>query len=243
MNASFGKFVRSRAVGLLLRLMREKRDAIVIAAAGNEDTLTMEYPAAFSDAIAVAAVDSATPQRSFSNFGRWVDISAPGALLISAIPGGSSAPSPARRWPRPSSPARRSDAGALSDDEFRRAAALFLDGADPHFYERDFEDGFNFYNYYPQIPQEEVRQPLLGLGVINAEASINKTPTVGLPVFSALDRVKPGCSPVGGATDASGALALLLAALALPFLARRSGCFASLSMTRTATLKARGYAE
>lgn len=38
-NASFGKFVRSRTVGLMIRLMREKRGALVIGAAGNEDLI------------------------------------------------------------------------------------------------------------------------------------------------------------------------------------------------------------
>src|SRR5690606_19612806 len=77
-NASFGKFVRSRSVGLLVRLMKEKNSTLLVGAAGNEDTLTMEYPAAFGDAIAVAAVDTKLNKVNFSNFGRWVDIAAPG---------------------------------------------------------------------------------------------------------------------------------------------------------------------
>src|SRR5690606_6902827 len=83
----FGKFVRSRSVGLLLRVLKEKKSALVIGAAGNEDSMAQEYPAAFSDAIAVSAVDEDLRKVAFSNFGRWVDIAAPGSNIISTLPG------------------------------------------------------------------------------------------------------------------------------------------------------------
>lgn len=197
-NASFGKFARSRTVGLLIRLMKNNRQAIVVAAAGNEDTMTMEYPAAFSDAIAVSAVDQQSRKESFSNFGRWVDISAPGSDLISTIPGGGVA---AKSGTSMAAPLVAGVAGLMlarypqiNYNDLRKA---LLEGADPSLYRSDWAEGFNYQNYYPKIPDENLRQPLIGLGIINAEAALNKQSSTGLPVYSALDRVRPGCSTIG----------------------------------------------
>jgi subtilisin family serine protease len=61
---------------------------LVVAAAGNENTNTPTYPAAFTNAFAVASTDQ-NDQRSVwnssaaSNYGSWVDISAPGSMIYS----------------------------------------------------------------------------------------------------------------------------------------------------------------
>jgi subtilisin family serine protease len=57
------------------------KGALVVAAAGNEGTTTLQYPAAYSDVLAVGASDtrrSTTARASFSSYGNWVDVSAPG---------------------------------------------------------------------------------------------------------------------------------------------------------------------
>ena len=51
---------------------------LVIFAAGNEHSITPHYPAAYSGAIAVAATDHNNRKTSYSNYGDWIDISAPG---------------------------------------------------------------------------------------------------------------------------------------------------------------------
>ncbi|WP_097458551.1 S8 family serine peptidase [Mangrovitalea sediminis] len=51
---------------------------VVVAAAGNEATSTPTYPAAFSNVIAVGAVDGGKNLASYSNYGSWVDLVAPG---------------------------------------------------------------------------------------------------------------------------------------------------------------------
>lgn len=51
---------------------------VVVAAAGNEATNTPTYPAAFSNVIAVGAVDGGKNLASYSNYGSWVDLVAPG---------------------------------------------------------------------------------------------------------------------------------------------------------------------
>lgn len=65
-----------------------RHGAIVVSAAGNEDTSTPSYPAAYSRAMAVAATTPTDHRAGFSNFGDWVDIAAPGAHIISTYPGG-----------------------------------------------------------------------------------------------------------------------------------------------------------
>lgn len=61
---------------------------VVVAAAGNESTddFTFSYPAAYSDVVAVAATDRTDQVASFSNYGSWVDIAAPGDEIRSTIP-------------------------------------------------------------------------------------------------------------------------------------------------------------
>ncbi|WP_372986212.1 S8 family serine peptidase [Marinobacter sp.] len=54
------------------------RGAIYVAAAGNAASSTPSYPAAFDNVFAVSAVDGAGVLSSYSNFGLWVDLAAPG---------------------------------------------------------------------------------------------------------------------------------------------------------------------
>jgi serine protease len=51
---------------------------VVVAAAGNESTSQQSLPAACNNVIAVSALDSRGLQASYTNFGSWVDVSAPG---------------------------------------------------------------------------------------------------------------------------------------------------------------------
>ncbi|MFO7530808.1 MAG: S8 family serine peptidase [Marinobacter sp.] len=55
-----------------------ERGAIYVAAAGNSASSTPSYPAAFDNVFAVSAVDGAGVLSSYSNFGSWVDLAAPG---------------------------------------------------------------------------------------------------------------------------------------------------------------------
>ncbi|HEG43941.1 MAG TPA: hypothetical protein ENH94_07835, partial [Phycisphaerales bacterium] len=56
---------------------------VVIASAGNDDTNTAPYPADYNHVISVAATDSNDDKASFSNYGDWVDIAAPGVDILS----------------------------------------------------------------------------------------------------------------------------------------------------------------
>lgn len=63
---------------------------LVVAAAGNDNTSDPvtggAYPAAYDNAVAVAATDDDDLRAGFSNYGSWVDIAAPGVGIYSTIP-------------------------------------------------------------------------------------------------------------------------------------------------------------
>ncbi|MGQ9791542.1 MAG: S8 family serine peptidase [Armatimonadota bacterium] len=64
------------------------RGCLVVAAAGNFDEPFPIYPAGYDKAVAVAATTSADRKASFSNFGSWVDVSAPGVNIYATTLGG-----------------------------------------------------------------------------------------------------------------------------------------------------------
>lgn len=55
-------------------------------AAGNSNTSTFSYPAAYTNCFAVASTTSSDARSSFSNYGTWVDIAAPGSAIYSTYP-------------------------------------------------------------------------------------------------------------------------------------------------------------
>jgi thermitase len=61
-------------------------NVLVVAAAGNDNKEEKYYPAAYDHVIAVAATDKEDKKASFSNYGTWVDISAPGVSILSTMP-------------------------------------------------------------------------------------------------------------------------------------------------------------
>jgi len=63
-----------------------QKGIVIVAAAGNENTDTQLYPAAYPEVIGVGATDSSDKKAYFSNYGDWVDVSAPGLGINSTIP-------------------------------------------------------------------------------------------------------------------------------------------------------------
>jgi subtilisin family serine protease len=68
---------RARAAGVL-----------VVTAAGNEGWATLEYPAAYPDAISVGALGADGRLADYSNHGSWVKLAAPACLTTTQIGGG-----------------------------------------------------------------------------------------------------------------------------------------------------------
>ncbi|CUU02040.1 thermitase [Armatimonadetes bacterium GBS] len=56
---------------------------LIVAAAGNSGSSPPQYPAYYTTCIAVAATDSSDRLASFSQYGSWVDIAAPGVSILS----------------------------------------------------------------------------------------------------------------------------------------------------------------
>lgn len=61
------------------------KGVIVVAAAGNGGASTPSYPAYYSNVIAVAATDSSDRLTSWSQYGDWVDVAAPGSSIYSTL--------------------------------------------------------------------------------------------------------------------------------------------------------------
>lgn len=61
------------------------KGSLVVAAAGNSSTSSPSYPAAYYPTLAVAATDNSDLLASFSNFGSWVEIAAPGESIYSTM--------------------------------------------------------------------------------------------------------------------------------------------------------------
>lgn len=57
-----------------------------VAAAGNDNTSQVFYPAGYNYVISVASTTGSDSKSSFSNYGSWIDIAAPGSGIYSTIP-------------------------------------------------------------------------------------------------------------------------------------------------------------
>ncbi len=60
---------------------------VLVAAAGNSNLDRKSYPAGYDSVIAVAATNQTDSKASFSNWGSWVDIAAPGVDIYSTFEG------------------------------------------------------------------------------------------------------------------------------------------------------------
>lgn len=58
---------------------------LLVASAGNDATNERMYPAAYDEVIAVTATDKSDNPASFSNYGDWVELSAPGVSIYSTL--------------------------------------------------------------------------------------------------------------------------------------------------------------
>ncbi len=59
---------------------------VIIAAAGNSASNTKSYPAAYDEVIGVTATDQFDAPASFTSFGDWVEVAAPGVNVYSTLP-------------------------------------------------------------------------------------------------------------------------------------------------------------
>lgn len=58
---------------------------LLVAAAGNDNTSVLNYPAAYDSVVSVAAVDQNKQKASFSNYGSTIELAAPGVGVLSTV--------------------------------------------------------------------------------------------------------------------------------------------------------------
>jgi subtilisin family serine protease len=128
---------------------------LCVAGAGNDGLDTKAYPAACDNVLAVGATDENNARASWSNYGSWVDVAAPGAAVWSSIP---------QNYPL---------------DEINQIIYLLFfgwDGADPYMY----GDGTSFSSplvagvcglvraHNPSLTPQEVMGQIIGTGDVVA---------------------------------------------------------------------------
>jgi len=86
-NMSFGTMEKSKVLKDAIEYAN-KQGVTLVASAGNDNTETEQYPASYDKVIAVAATNLWDMKTSFSNYGKPVDVSAPGASIIAPYPQG-----------------------------------------------------------------------------------------------------------------------------------------------------------
>ena len=64
---------------------RNVQDAVVLFAAGNDGSSSPHYPGANEGALCVGATNASDTRASFSNYGSWVDLCAPGTGIWSCV--------------------------------------------------------------------------------------------------------------------------------------------------------------
>lgn len=77
----------SQTLGLAAAYAASK-GVLLVAAAGNSGVSTPMYPAALPEVVSVAATDQADQRYSWSNFGPWVQVAAPGCNIAPLRGGG-----------------------------------------------------------------------------------------------------------------------------------------------------------
>jgi len=85
-NMSLGNYASAEFLHDAIRYAYD-HDVVLIAASGNDDTDRPGFPAAYPEVFAVAATSENGEKASFSNYGDYIDVAAPGDNIPSTYPG------------------------------------------------------------------------------------------------------------------------------------------------------------
>jgi thermitase len=84
LSSSWGGYFESELIHEAV-LYAYNSGALVVAAAGNDKTASKLYPAAYKEVVAVAATNQSDKPASWTNFGDWIELAAPGVDIYSTI--------------------------------------------------------------------------------------------------------------------------------------------------------------
>jgi subtilisin family serine protease len=88
-NMSWGGQGNSTSAQNIVNWAYNTKNCLLIAAAGNDNVNTQFYPAAYTNVVAVASTSNSDAKSSFSNYGTWIQVSAPGSSIYSTTVGSS----------------------------------------------------------------------------------------------------------------------------------------------------------
>ncbi|HBC47003.1 MAG TPA: hypothetical protein DCZ43_08155 [candidate division Zixibacteria bacterium] len=83
LNCSWGSSQYNASNQNLINGLWNNYGVVIVAAAGNNGTSQIVYPGGYNNVLSVAATNSGDQKASFSSYGTWVDVSAPGASIYS----------------------------------------------------------------------------------------------------------------------------------------------------------------
>ncbi|HBN07188.1 MAG TPA: hypothetical protein DD435_00595 [Cyanobacteria bacterium UBA8530] len=86
MNMSLGMYETSEVVEKAVRYAIDEKNVVIVATMGNDNIERKRYPAAYPGVIAVGSTDAKDLKSTFSNFGDWIAVSAPGTAILSTFP-------------------------------------------------------------------------------------------------------------------------------------------------------------
>ncbi len=90
-NLSLGGYASSNALRDAINAAAAQ-GTVVVGGAGNDNTSALFYPAAYENVLAVAGTTITDTKATFSNYGTWVDVSAPGETITTTFLGGDYGP-------------------------------------------------------------------------------------------------------------------------------------------------------
>lgn len=84
-NMSLGTYTEEKTLGEAVKYALGK-NVVLIATMGNDNMEKRRYPAGFPGMIAIGSTDENDKKSSFSNYGDWITVSAPGSNILSTLP-------------------------------------------------------------------------------------------------------------------------------------------------------------
>ncbi|MDH3973345.1 MAG: S8 family serine peptidase [Deltaproteobacteria bacterium] len=87
-NMSFGGIIYKQSLYEVIQDGYNYYGIFHVASAGNRNSDKKVYPAAYDNVLAVASTDDDDIKAGHSSYGEWVDISAPGKIILSSFPPG-----------------------------------------------------------------------------------------------------------------------------------------------------------